>query len=78
MHSNDEKKELKVTNLCIRGIRCWDKGFIVMWDANIGLGELTFYHENGGNIHCETEHMSREFVCQVLEELGKLAIIHDC
>lgn len=45
-----------------------DGGMVIRWQKpNCGFGEVTFFMKDG-QLHCDTESMTRRFVMQVLEK----------
>lgn len=50
-------------------------GFKLNWVATDGYGELNIKMENDGRCYIDSEHMSKEFVVEVLKKLVDDAIL---
>ena len=53
------------------------RGFRVTWDSDVGFGQFDFYIETNNNnkLIISNEHMSKEFIKEVLCKLVDVAIL---
>jgi hypothetical protein len=55
-----------------------DDDFILYWsEPGIGFGEFVFYKDEDGNIHCDSETMSKEFLKKIFARFIDEVIFDD-
>ena len=70
---NKNGKKIKIYEV---ELKCFDNGFKLLWDSNIGFGEMVFHSDMKVETEAMSDNSDKRFIKLILDEfIEKLEVI---